>query len=1170
MARARFKGWAAVLAVLRLSVASSIVLVGSVVGASDSPTVNFNRDIKPILSNNCFKCHGPDAAERQGGADGLRLDKPDGSDGALADLGGHAAIVPGDPEKSELVTRIASADPETRMPPAGSGKQLTPHEVELLTQWIKSGAEYSRHWSYEPPVRPAVPAVRDANWSRGDLDRFVLDRIEREGLQPSPEADRFALIRRAALDLTGLPPTLEEVDAFVADESGDAYERMIDRLLAKEAYGEHMARMWLDLARYADSAGYADDPPRTIWAYRDYVIRAFNANTPFDQFTIEQIAGDLLNAPTEEQLIATAFHRNTLTNNEGGTSDEEFRNVAIVDRVNTTMAVWMGTTMACAQCHSHKYDPLTQEEYFRLFSFFNNSADADQTNESPLLDLFTPDQLRERAEWGQRIAQLEEVLRTPTPELAAAEAAWAAELVTEPSWTVLHPSAVTAETDAGLTADESGLITASIPTDNNAYTIRIPISAAQTLTGLRLETVPDAAHSGAGFADGKFVITRVRADVVPPAGTVPPGRFVRIELPGADRILSLAEVQVFRGDENIATKGTATQSSTDYNGPPQLAIDGNTNGDFNAAKSTTHTAESADPWWELDLGAAQDVTRIGVWNRTDGSVQARLKDAKVLLLDENRQPVWQQSLAEPPQTSSEFIVGGPQPLPFSVAAADAADKDHAATLVLDAASSDVTGWSANEQPTQPHRLVLIPSAPRDLPAGSELSITIEQRFTTPRHTLARFQLASTSDSRASAFAALPADVAAILRTPDAERTDAHRGRLSEHYRTIAPLLAPQRDELAAVRKQLADSKPYTTVPVMRDLPESARRVTQVQVRGNYQQTTGPDLSPGVPAAFNPLPEGAPTDRMALARWLVARDNPLTARVMVNRLWEKLFGEGLVRSSEEFGSQGDLPTHPELLDWLAVEFMESGWDVKGMLRLMTTSATYRQSSRVTPELLERDSDNVLLARGPRVRLTAETIRDQALAAGGLLSPKVGGPPVRPPQPSIGLSAAFGSKIDWQTSDGEDKYRRGLYTTWRRSNPYPSMATFDAPNREVCTLRRARTNTPLQALVTLNDPVFVEAAQGLAKRMLAHPGDTAEKANYGLRLCLARPATEAERTRLAQLYETARAELAAAPDRAAKLAVAEGSTEKPPEDAVDIAAWTVVGNVLLNLDEIFMKR
>jgi len=786
------------------------------------PALDFNRDIRPILSNHCFKCHGPDAAERKGGTDGVRLDT---REGALGDLGGYAPIVPGKPEASEVWKRITSTDPDLMMPPRHSGKKLSPAEIRRLTDWIKQGANYAKHWSYEPPVRPSVPAVKNTTWPQNDIDRFLLARLEAEGLQPLGFADRYALIRRLSLDLTGLPPSWDDVQMFVYDDRPDAYARLVDDLLKKPAYGEHWARLWLDLARYADSAGYADDPPRTIWAYRDYVIRAFNQNMPFDQFTIEQIAGDLLPNPTEDQLIATAFHRNTLTNNEGGTNDEEFRNVAVVDRVNTTLNVWMGTTINCCQCHNHKYDPITQEEFFRLFAFFNQSEDADRRDESPLHEIWKPE---EKAKQQSLQAELSRLNQASTEVLSATVA-----------------------------------------------------------------------------------VQKVR-----------------------------------------------------------------------------------------------------------------------------------------------------------------------------------------------------------------------------------------------------------------------------------------------VEKQLDQVKPITTVPVMHDLPSDKARKTQIQRRGNWQDL-GPEVTAGVPAAFHPLrveseelnvksqrksgqtttaSDSQPStlnsqpNRLALAKWLVDRRNPLTARVVVNRLWEQLFGIGIVVSSEEFGAQGDLPTHPELLDWLAVEFMESGWDIQHILKLLVTSAAYRQSSVVTPELAQLDPDNRLLARGPRFRMSAEMIRDQALAISGLLSPKMFGPPVKPVQPKLGVNAAFGSGIDWQTSDGEDKYRRALYTTWRRSNPYPSMATFDAPNREVCTLRRARTNTPLQALVTLNDPVYIEAAQALARKAMKAPGRVApaERATALIEWSLSRPATSAERERLVSLYDAAKTKLAASPENAKKIATNPLGPAPEGMDVVDLAAWTIVANAVLNLDELLMRR
>lgn len=762
--------------------------------------VDYDREVRPILSQNCYKCHGPDDAARKAN---LRFDlrgvalQPAKS--------GLTPIVPGAPDKSELVARLTALDPKRHMPPPDSGKKLNAAQVETLRSWVAQGAPYAMHWAYVKPTRPALPEVMDKTWPRNPVDRFILARIEQQGLKPSPPADRATLIRRVSLDLTGLPPTPGEMEAFINDKRPGAYERLVDRLLASSAYGEHWARMWLDLARYADSAGYADDPPRVIWAYRDYVIKSFNCNKPFDQFSIEQIAGDLLPDATEEDQIATAFHRNTMTNHEGGTDREEFRNAAIVDRVNTTMAVWMATSMACAQCHHHKFDPISQQEYFRLFAIFNNTEDADRSDEAPVLELPTPEQKQEQAKLRSELAQLEKEL--------------------------------------GITLDD----------------------------------------------------------------------------PGTNQV--------------------------------------------------------------------------------------------------------------------------------------------------------------------------------------------------------------------------PAD------------------------------LKPKQERLAQLRKQLADIRP-NTVPIMRELTGDKRRQTHVQIRGNFR-ATAEEVTPGVPAVFPPLPKGAAPDRLGLARWLVDEDNPLTGRVIANRFWEQIFGTGIARTSEDFGSQGDLPTHPELLDWLATELLAQKWDIKAFLRLLVTSATYCQSSRVTPELLERDPDNLLLARGPRFRLTAEEVRDQALFASGLLSRKMYGPPVRPPSPSLGLSAAFGGSLDWSTSEGEDRYRRAIYIDWRRTSLYPSLATFDAPSREICALRRPRSNTPLQALVTLNDPVYIEAAQALARRMAQAPGSVAAKAGYGFRLCLARQPHQSELGKLTAFFDESRADYARTPQKAQTIATKPLGPAPEGIPIAELAAWTVVANVLLNLDETLMK-
>jgi hypothetical protein len=950
-----------------LIVAATVGIDGGLFVCADEP-LDFNRDIRPILSRRCFACHGPDEDSRMGGGEqGLRLDTPAG---ALADLGGVAAIVPGKPEDSELVSRITSTDEYERMPPLDSGDQLDDAEVQLIIRWIRSGASYAKHWAYARPLRPALPVVTNTAWPRNPVDHFILSRLEREGLRPSPEADRYTLIRRLSIDLIGLPPTPEEADEFVADPRENAYEALVDRLLGKAAFGECWGSKWLDLARYADSAGYADDPPRTIWAYRDWVIRAFNENMPFDQFTIEQIAGDLLPNPTDQQLIATAFHRNTPTNNEGGTNDEEFRNVAVVDRVNTTMSVWMGTTMGCAQCHSHKYDPITQEEYFQFFAILNNTQDTDQKDERPTLSTFTATQARRRGELQQQIGKAQEALAA---------------------------------------------------------------------------------------------IVNADASIMPRSDGPLPVQFVRIELPGDSKLLSLAEVQVFRGTENIAVGKTAIQSSVDYDGTAARAVDGNTDGHYFNAKSTTHTTQESDPWWEVDLGQEDLIDRIVVWNRTDSpQVGRRLDGFRIVLLDSSRQPLFVKVIAPAPTT-----------------------------------------------------MVAI-----DIP-----------------HDVAELQVEA-------------------------------RSELGKYRRENSPQVQAARQQIVALQKQL-EAITLLTTPILRELPEEKRRQTFVQYRGSYQDL-GKQVTGDVPAALKSANTGQTTTRLALARWLVDDQNPLTARVAVNRYWEQLFGVGLVSTSEDFGSQGDLPSHPELLDWLATEFVASGWDRKKIVRMLVTSATYRQSSQVSEKLLDIDPDNRLLARGPRFRVAAEVVRDQSLFASGLLSDKMFGPPVRPPQPSLGLKAAFGGGIDWKTSEGEDRYRRAIYTTWRRSNPYPSMVTFGAPHRAVCTVRRSRTNTPLQALVTMNDPVFVEAAQALARRISAHEGSVADRIQLGFRICLTRAPSAPEIASLQRLYQQTLEWYSHDLTAARKLATDPLGPIAVGEDPVELAAWTTVGNVLLNLDEMLMKR
>ncbi|HZN60550.1 MAG TPA: DUF1553 domain-containing protein [Planctomycetota bacterium] len=1137
-------------------------------GAADG--LEFGRDIRPVLAKNCYACHGPDAAERKAG---LRLDTREGSRAVLKS--GNRAVVPGDAGGSELVRRITAANAEDRMPPARSGKTLTAADVATLTKWVEQGGNYTTHWAYVHPVKAPVPSVRQGGWPRCALDAFLLARLERERIEPAPEADRRTLLRRVSLDITGLPLTQEDARDFLDDPSPDAYERLVDRLLASNACGEHWARMWLDLARYADSSGYADDPARQIWGYRDWVIRALNSGMSFDEFTVEQLAGDLLPAPTQDQLIATAFHRNTQTNNEGGTDDEEFRNVAVVDRVNTTMAVWMGTTLGCAQCHDHKYDPITQDDYFRLFAVFNNTADADRPDESPTLPFLTETAEQKSASIRAEVEALERTLRTPTKELERSQQAWEAAFPLEVPWAKLQP--LHAASKAGpLELSTDGSFEGAATASGDTWTIELPAGPAGW-SALRFESLPLVARTEAGnppAAAGEFVVTRVNASIVPPDDSPPNGRYVRIDLPGAGRILSLAEVQVLSRGVNQALKGQASQQSTDYSGDAARAIDGKTDGNYDAG-STTHTENTTDPWWEVDLKSSHPIERVVVWNRTDSNLQSRLEGFRISVLDEQRAVVWKSAPQKAPAASVSVDTGGARAVAFRAVVEDPVADGSGADSVISEAGGGKKGWavpSASPLPEGAARsaaLTLLAASAAKEPAGARLRVVVDVRARGEGPARRRLRLSATSHPKADEWARTPGSVLRTLGVEPSARSAEDASSVAAYFRTtVAEELRPTREALAARKKELSEIAP-NTVPILRELADDARRKTWIQRRGNFLDR-GPEVSEGLPSAFPQLEPGTRCDRLALARWLVRPDNPLTARVTVNRTWEKIFGVGFVVTSEEFGSQGEPPSHPELLDWLALDLVEHGWDLKRLVRQIVTSSAYRQSSRVTADLYERDPDNRLVARGPRFRMTAETIRDQTLAAAGLLSRKMYGPPVKPPQPTSGLSAAFGSAIDWQTSSGEDRYRRGIYVTWRRSSPYPSMATFDATNREVCTIRRARTNTPLQALVTLNDPVYVEAAQALARR-LSEAGPAGEAmAQRGFELCLARPPTSEELHRILDLKEAAQARFAKDLEAAKKMATDPIGPVPEGRDVVELAAWTVVANVLLNLDEFFLCR
>jgi hypothetical protein len=960
------------------------------VAAVDAP--DFNRDVRPILAARCFKCHGPDDAARKAK---LRLDTRTGAEHVLGKVG-----------DSELLRRVTSTEANEVMPPPTTKVTLSAKEKETLKSWIAAGAKYESHWAFVPPKRPPVPKFADQ--PTNPIDAFVRARLQKDGLTPSPEADRYALVRRVYLDLIGLPPTPEEVDAFVKDKSADAYEKLVDKLQASPQYGERWARKWLDLARYADTNGYEKDRRRSIWPYRDWVIKALNDDMPFDQFTIEQIAGDLLPNATLAQRIATGFHRNTMLNEEGGIDPLEFRYYAVVDRTAVTGTVWLGLTVGCAQCHTHKFDPISHAEYFRLFALLNNA-------DEPELAVPTPELTKKRAEIEASVRKLRASLADNiTAEERKAFATWlATERKRAAKWVTLRPAKMEAgPTKLTLQADGS-VFAGGDAQKRDLYTLTFDDLPAG-VTALRIEALPDERLPGHG-----------------------PGR-AYYEGPKGDFLLSEFMLTV---DGKRVSFSDASETHTRPNLTAKLALDG-------------HPHSS-----------------------------------------------WAGSGREGVGSSAVFNLANP-----------------------------LTAKSA------------------------KLELLFERHYAA---SLGRFRLAATTDERAVKAHAVPGEIEELLTRPADTLTAAERDALFRHWLAVAPELKAARDKIEALEKQLP--APPTTL-ALQERPADHPRPTFRHHRGEFLSPKE-EVQPGVPAILDPKPE-AYANRLALARWLVSRDNPLTARVTVNRHWHAFFGRGIVRTLDDFGYQGEAPTHPELLDWLATEFVERGWSVKKLHKLIVTSATYRQSSRVTPELLARDPENKLLARGPRVRLEAEQIRDSALKAAGLLSAKMYGPSVFPPQPpGVTTEGTYGG-INWQPSPGEDRYRRGLYTFAKRTAPYAMFGTFDAPSGEACVARREVSNTALQALTMLNDVVLLEAAQNLAKRVAAHDGKTSDRVTYLFRLCLVRPPTADEVASVSKFYEARRERFARDPKTAAAVA-------GPGDGAAERAAWTATARAILNLDE-FVTR
>jgi len=1001
--------------------------------AADSGTIDFSRDIRPILSASCFACHGPDAEAREAE---LRLDE---EVSATKRHDGEAAIVAGNREQSVAFQRLVTDDLDLRMPPPDTGHDLTAEQIELIGKWIDQGAKFDLHWSFQPITKPPVPEA-GADWSDHPIDRFAFRAMAEHDLQPSEPADRPTLIRRLSLDLTGLPPSPSQVDAFVADDSPEAVSNLVDRLLESPRFGEHWARMWLDLARYADTKGYEKDQARNIWRYRDWVIAALNADMPYDRFTTEQLAGDLLPDATTDQILATAFHRNTMTNDEGGTDNEEFRMAAVKDRVNTTVQVWMGLTMGCANCHSHKYDPITQHEYYAFLDMFNQTEDADRPDDSPRLATPTPDQTSALARLDEQLIELRKKYREATrsdAEFARARSEWEQELAEQNQWTPLVFEAATAESGATLeTQPDGSLLVSGTLADRDLYSLT---------------------------SDGS------------------PGNVTAI------RIEALT-------DDSLGRK-----AGTKQGGPGRNGADPN----FVISELTVELRQDGQPSRKVELQNA----------RADFS--------------QNGWPV-------------EAAVDG----------------------------KTETGWAISPQFGQPHVAVFDFSEPLSIADSAKLRIRLSQQYGN-KLVLGRFRV-SVSCAEPETLRAEVTLLNELAAKSPANRSEAENRRLIDAFAEQWPNTRKLTQQIAAVEKQRADlQQQIVATPIMRDLPEQRRRTTHLQIRGNFLQP-GDKVSAAVPAAFGSLPKDTTPNRLAVAGWLTSSENPLTARVAVNRVWARLFGRGIVETEEDFGAQGTPPTHPELLDWLAVEYRGSlGWSLKKLCRTIVLTRLYQQSSATNDRAKRLDPKNVWLSRAPRFRLPAETVRDQALQAAGLLSEKIGGPSVMPPQPP-GIWKATYSKLKWETSAGDDRYRRALYTFWRRTSPYPSMLTFDAGSREVCVIRRVRTNSPLQALVTLNDPVFVEAAGALALRMREAGDDAALQVTAGFRRVLARSPEPAELQKLTALLTETQTAFAADADATKNLLAEAGTAEKSGDDAAELAALTVVANVLLNLDETLMRQ
>jgi hypothetical protein len=990
--------------------------MATVAAPADSP--DFAAEVRPILAKFCLKCHGPDEGTRKAG---LRLDQVES---ALAPAdSGERAIVPGKPEQSELIARL-DAEGSSHMPPASTKMTLTAAQKDTLKRWIAAGGQYKQHWAFVPPHKPSLPKVAQESWVRQPIDRFTLARMEARKVAPAPQADPVTLIRRVTYDLIGLPPDPAVAAAFAKNPTDEAFAQYVDRLLADPRYGERWARPWLDLARYADTNGYEKDRMRSIWLWRDWVIGALNRDMPYDRFSMLQLAGDLVSGAGQEGLIATGFHRNTMTNEEGGIDPLEFRFHAMTDRVATTGTTWLGLTLGCAQCHTHKYDPLVHQEYYSIMAFLDN---AEETN----IEVPTAEELAKRKEIIAKIEALKKNLKVePSGMLADAFEEWAKKEKAQAfDWTTVKPEQAVSN-EPLLRVSPDGIIRAEgDTTKNDLYTLKFA-PAKQAIAAIRLEALPDANLPGGG-----------------------PG-MTWYEGPFGD--FFLADFQVDAGGQKV--------------------------------KFASSSQSFANAWLG---GSASDASKA---------------------IDDDLQ----------------------------------------------------TGWSANGN--QGKRSIAVFILDKPIPPGQPWTL----KMTFGRHyaaSLGKFRLSVSENAKAIA-SPLPAEAErALVAWPNA--TGPEKDALLAHFCELTPEFEATRKQIAELRKSLPLAK---TTMVMKERPADNARITRLRHRGEYLSPKDP-VRPGLPSFLPPFSDtikDQKAHRLAFAQWLFQENNPLTARVAVNRQWAALFGQGIVRTLDDFGLQGEVPSHPELLDWLALHFMEDGWSMKRLHRMLVLSSTYRQSSASRPELSVIDPDNRLFARGPRHRLDAEMIRDGALEAAGILSRKMGGPGVFPPQPaSITTEGTYGP-LAWKASTGEDRYRRSIYTFVKRTAPFAMAQTFDAPSGEACTAKRDRSNTPLQALQLLNDPAMLEAARALAQKAMSASKEDKQRVNLLIASVLTRQPDEAEQADLLAFVKDQTAAFAKDPARAKAFLGKDAKEKTPDSEIASLAAWTALARLVLNLDETLVKR